>query len=135
MKTTDIINVDWNKYSLIAIDECRMLKDNRPTLTIDKNYHPIDVKYGSITILNDENEEHIFNIDGLEEFFEIKENKELKLFIQFDDDEPLEAIKVINGNNDKFVLEMLPAENSYVEFKSGGKKFKMFLKKVNYEKI
>ena len=80
-------------------------------------------------------EEHIFNIDGLEEFFEIKENKELKLFIQFDDDEPLEAIKVINGNNDKFVLEMLPAENSYVEFKSGGKKFKMFLKKVNYEKI
>jgi hypothetical protein len=128
MKTTDIEKINWNTYSLIAIDECLFDESNRPTLTIDKLYNPIDIEDDGLTIIDDENDEHYFKFDGLEDYFEIIENKEPILFIQFDDDEPIEAIKVINGSTDTFKIEMLPTENSYVEFKSGSKKFKMFLK-------
>ena len=58
---------------LIAIQECRMNKDNRPTLTINKTYliDSIDNTEKQFCIIDDENEAHWFDIHDYYEFFKL----------------------------------------------------------------
>ena len=53
----------------------------------------------------------------------IVSNKQIALYFQFDDDEPLESMKC---NGKEFTIKILPMENGCVEFTDGKKKFKMF---------
>ena len=58
----------------------------------------------------------------------IVENEQVELFFQFDDDEPISAMKC-NGN--KFTMEMIAVENNFVTFTDGKKTMKLFVKHCN----
>ena len=53
------------------------------------------------------------------------ENKQVELFFQFDNEEPISAMKC-NGN--KFSIEMIPCENKFLTFTDGKKTMKLFVK-------
>lgn len=55
----------------------------------------------------------------------IVENEQVVLYFQFDDDEPIEAIK---SNGKKFTLEMLPVNNNFIEFTDGKKRLRLSVK-------
>ena len=55
----------------------------------------------------------------------IVENEQVVLYFQFDDGEPIEALKC-NGN--KFTMEILPVENNFVTFTDGKKTMKLFVR-------
>jgi hypothetical protein len=60
----------------------------------------------------------------------IIENEQVVLYFQFDDNEPIEALKC-NGN--KFTMEILHIENSFVTFTDGEKTMKLFVRRCYQE--
>jgi len=58
----------------------------------------------------------------------IIENEQVALFFQFDDDEPIEAMKC---NGKKFTMEMIPVKNNFITFTDGKKTMKLFVKHCN----
>ena len=58
----------------------------------------------------------------------IVENEQVELFFQFDDDEPISAMKC---NGKKFTMEMIPIKNNFVTFTDGKKTMKLFVKHCN----
>jgi hypothetical protein len=58
----------------------------------------------------------------------IIDNEQVSLFYQFDDDEPIEAMK---GNGKKFTIEMMPVKNNSITFTDGKKTMKLFVKHSN----
>ena len=56
----------------------------------------------------------------------IVENEQIELFFQFDDDEPISAMRC-NGN--KFTMKMIPVKNNFVTFTDGKKTMKLFVKR------
>ena len=55
----------------------------------------------------------------------IVENEQVVLYFQFDDGEPIEALKC---NGKKFTMEILPMENNFVTFTDGKKTMKLFVR-------
>jgi hypothetical protein len=55
----------------------------------------------------------------------IVENEQVVLYFQFDDEEPIEALKC---NGKKFTMEILPVENNFVTFTDGKKTMKLFVR-------
>jgi hypothetical protein len=55
----------------------------------------------------------------------IVENEQVVLYFQFDDGEPIEALKC---NGKKFTMEILPVENNFVTFTDGKKTMKLFVR-------
>ncbi|MFM9825343.1 hypothetical protein [Flavobacterium sp.] len=55
----------------------------------------------------------------------IVENEHVVLYFQFDDGEPIEALKC---NGEKFTMEILPVENNFVTFTDGKKTMKLFVR-------
>jgi hypothetical protein len=78
MEAEDILKIDWKTTSLIAIDECRMGCDGKPTLTIGRSYHPTHYNTSWIRIFDDYNEEHHFEWDTLQNYFKIVANENLE---------------------------------------------------------
>jgi hypothetical protein len=74
--------------------------------------------------------EKLNTLDNVSTVFDIvennKENSRMALFMQFDNDEPVE-ISTFSGN--KFTIELKP-DNGFIEFVIKEKKFKMYLNKV-----
>tara|TARA_B110000858_G_C17627176_1_gene391792 strand:- start:200 stop:442 length:243 start_codon:yes stop_codon:yes gene_type:complete len=58
----------------------------------------------------------------------IVENEQVELFFQFDDDEPISAMKC---NGKKFTMEIIPVKNNFVTFTDGKKTMKLFVKHCN----
>ena len=52
----------------------------------------------------------------------IVENEQVELFFQFDNDEPISAMRC---NGKKFKMEMIPVENSFVTFTDGKKNYEV----------
>jgi hypothetical protein len=53
----------------------------------------------------------------------VAENEQVVLYFQFDDGEPIEALKC---NGKKFTMEILPVENNFVTFTDGKNTMKLF---------
>lgn len=57
---------------LIAIDECKMVGTERKTLTIGKEYVVTHIDDEDFTILDDENEMHLFDFSDYKDFFRLE---------------------------------------------------------------
>ena len=58
----------------------------------------------------------------------IVENEQVELFFQFDDDEPISAMRC---NGKKFTMEIIPVKNNFIRFTDGKKTMKLFVKHCN----
>jgi hypothetical protein len=57
---------------LIALDECVMTATGSKTLTIGNEYEVIQIYDDEFSIIDDEGDEHEFEYDGYQYFFELK---------------------------------------------------------------
>ncbi len=55
----------------------------------------------------------------------VVENEQVALYFQFDDGEPIEAMR---GNGKRFNIFIEPVENNFITFSDGKKTMKLFVK-------
>lgn len=60
---------------LIAVDPCKMIDDDQPTLTVGKEYEITAEDELDIEIIDDEGSEHAFSRKNLSKFFKKKEDE------------------------------------------------------------